>query len=144
MSAGSGYEGTTYAEFQDGMEKYVSSHGYTYTTTNVFSWGHFDFEKYKQSVENEKPVAIFLSGFAFLDDIEEQGNRDTINSSYCVLTHVVVGCGYKQDNYYDIGNRKKLTRTYLKVASGFSDYNIGYLNINSLGNIDKAISVKIQ
>ena len=137
-------EGTTYAEFQDGMEKYVSSHGYTYSTANLFSWGSFDFEKYRQSVENDKPVAIFLNGFAFLKNIEEKESTDTVNSSYCALTHVAVGCGYKRDTYYDASNRVITTRTYLKVASVLSDYNIGYLNINSLGNIDRAISVLIQ
>ena len=30
------------------------------------------------------------------------------------------------------------------ALSGLSDYNIGYLNINGGGNIDKAVSVEIR
>ena len=36
------------------------------------------------------------------------------------------------------------TRTYLKVASGSNIYGIGYLNINSLGQMDRAISITIS
>lgn len=144
MSTDVGKQGTTYAEFQDGMQKYISGKGYTYTTTSVFSWGKFSFDKYKQSVESGKPVALFLSGFAFRVGIEESTGRDVIHNDYCALTHVAVGCGYKQDTYYDSNNREIAAKTYLKVSSGLSGYDIGYLNITGIGNIDKAISVEIK
>ncbi len=144
MSTNPEREGTTYAEFQQGMTEYVSEHGYTYTTTNMFSWGNFDFGKYKQAVESGKPVALFLSGFALVNSIQENPNMDIISSGYCALTHVVVGCGYKQHTYYDANNKQIGQKTYLKVASALQEYKIGYLNINGLGNIDKAISVEIK
>lgn len=144
MSTDQGKQGTTYTEFQEGMTEYVSSHGYTYVTTNMFSWGNFDFGKYKQAVESGKPVALFLSSFAFLNTIQENTNRDVINSGYCSLTHVVVGCGYKQYTYYDANNRQIGQNVYLKVASALQEYKIGYLNINGFGNIDRAIAVEIK
>lgn len=144
MSTDVGKQGTTYAEFEEGMKAYVTGKGYTYISTNMFSWGKFSFDKYKQSVESGKPVALFLSGFAFETGIEEISGRDVIHNDYCALTHVAVGCGYKRDTYYDSDNKEISTRTYLKVASGISGYDIGYLNINGIGNIDKAISVEIK
>lgn len=136
--------GTTYSEFQAGMSSYVSSKGYTYTTTNVFSNASFNMQNYKTSVENGKPVALFLTGYALLNEIVETTNMDTIKSGYSTNSHVVIGCGYKIDTYYNLSGQIVTTRQYLKVASGNDIYNIGYLNINGLGQIDKAIAVSIS
>lgn len=143
MSGDSDKPGATYAQFQDGMQKYAAERGYTYTSSSVFSRGEFQFDLYKQSVEAGKPVVLFLSGFSMLNGIDEYTGRDVVRSGYCPLTHVEVGCGYKTYDYYT-SNGKKTTSIYLKVASGLSDYNIGYLNINGGGNIDKAVSVEIR
>lgn len=143
MSGESDKPGATYAQFQDGMQKYAAERGYTYTSNSIFSRGEFQFDLYKQSVEAGKPVVLFLSGFSMLDGIDEYTGRDVVRSGYCPLTHVEVGCGYKTYDYYT-SNGKKTTSIYLKVASGLSDYNIGYLNINGGGNIDKAVSVEIR
>lgn len=136
--------GTTFEEFQDGMRQYVSGKGYTYTTTNMFTNGTFNLASYKNSVENGKPVALFLTGYAMLHSITETSTMDTITSGYSANSHVVVGCGYKIDTYYNTSGATIATRNYLKVASGLDTYDIGYLNINALGQIDKAISVQIS
>lgn len=136
--------GTTYTGFQNGMNQYVTGKGFTYTTTSVFSSGAFNFASYKTSVENGKPVAIFLNTYAMLNGITETTGQDTIKSGYTTYSHVCVGCGYKRDTYYNASEQVIDTRTYLKVASGLASYEIGYLNINGLGNIDHAISVTIN
>ena len=136
--------GTTFEEFQNGMSQYVSGKGYTYTTTNMFTNGALNLTNYKTSVENGKPVALFLTGYAFLDSITETTSTDTIKSDYSSNSHVVIGCGYKIDTYYNASGTITAVRNYLKVASGTEGYNIGYLNINGFGNIDRAISVNIN
>lgn len=103
-----------------------------------------DFTKYKQAVKNNKPVAVFLQNFAMLNRIQENSTQDIISSGYCALSHVAVGCGYKQDRYYNAAGNLLDTRTYLKVASALEEYNIGYLNINGLSTINRALSVTIQ
>ena len=144
MGTDVGHLGTTFSEFQDGMNQYVTGKGYTYTTANMFSYGEFSLSNYKDAVEDGKPVAIFLTGFALVNDITESGTTDTISSGYSPKTHVVVGCGYRTDTYYNASGAVITTRNYLKVASGFDTYGIGYLNINSLGQIDRAVSVQIS
>ena len=136
--------GTTYSEFQDGMATYVSNKGLTYSTTTMFTNGSFDFEKYKTSVENGKPVALFLNGFAFMIDLTTSDNVDTIESDYSNTAHVVVGCGYQQYKYYNAAGQEIDDRVYLKVATSLNSYQIGYLNINSWTVIDHAISVEIS
>ena len=144
MLIGEPHEGTTFSEFQLGMETYVEQQGYTYTSTNLFSNGTFNFNNYKNAVESNKPCAIFLTNFAMLDGMGEIDGGETISSGYCPVSHVVAGCGYKIDTYYDEDNNLIDTRTYLKVASGTLGYGLGYLNINGLSTISKAISILVS
>lgn len=144
MGTDVGHLGTTYSGFQDGMQRYVSGKGYSYRTSNIFSWGEFDFEKYKSAVEAENPVVLFLSNYAIVKTFSDTFPTDKITSEYMDVTHVAVGCGYKTDTYYDGQGKVSDRRNYLRVASGLEEYGIGYLNINGLGTIDKAISVEIS
>ncbi len=144
MLIGEPHQGTTFSEFQLGMSTYATNHGYTYSSTDVFSNGSFNFNNYKTSVENNKPVAIFLTNFSMLNSLVESDGRDTIGRGYCAVSHVVAGCGYKVDTYYDINGNVINTRTYLKVASGLLGYGIGYLNVNGESTISRAISTQIS
>ena len=144
MLIGEPHAGTTFAEFQLGMETLVERQGYTYTTTNLFSGGSFNFNNYKNSVENNVPVALFLTDFNMLDGILEGDGIDTIGNGYCPISHVTAACGYKIDTYYDANDNVIQTRNYIKVASGLIDYGIGYLNINGVTTISKAISIQVS
>ncbi|MBQ7339908.1 MAG: hypothetical protein IJW43_03505 [Clostridia bacterium] len=145
MLIGEPHEGTTFSEFQLGMETYVERQGYTYATLNLMMNGAFNFDIYKTSVENNKPCALFLTNFSMLNEINEdvQG-QDEISSGYCPGSHVIACCGYKIDTYYDANNNVIDTRNYIKVASGLSSYGIGYLNINGVTTISKAIAIQVS
>ncbi len=144
MLIGAPHAGTTFSEFQLGMETYVEQQGYNYTSTDLFTNGSFDFNKYKNAVENDKPCAIFLTNFAMLNGTgEDTAGVDTISSGYCPVSHVAAGCGYRIDTYYNANNNVIGTRTYLKVASGSISYGLGYLNV-SRSTISKAISILVS
>lgn len=136
--------GTTFTGFQSGMTGYARDHGCTYSSESVLSGGLFDFNKYRSAVENNKPVALFLSVYALVNQIQENNGEDTIISNQSTYAHVAVACGYKQHIYYNSNGQKTAERTYLKISSGLSAGEICYLNINSVSNIDKAISVTIS
>ena len=144
MLIGEPHAGTTFSEFQLGMETFVEQQGYTYTTTNLFTNGSFNFNSYKNAVESGKPCAIFLTNFAMLNGFIQGDGMETIRSGYCPISHVVAACGYKIDTYYDANNNVLGTRTYLKVASGLISYGVGYLNINESTTISKAISILVS
>lgn len=135
--------GTTFTGFQNGMTSYANSHGYTYFTESILTSGRFDFSKYKNAVENNKPVALFLSNFSLLNQIQTNNGQDIITSDYSNISHVIAACGYKQQIYYNSNGQQIAERIYLKVSSGFSERGICYLNINSVSKIDKAISITI-
>ena len=145
MLIGEPHAGTTFSEFQLGMQTYASQHGgYTYTSTNMFTNDSFDFNKYKSAVENNKPVVVFLTNFSMIYSIVEGDGQDVVNSRDCLVSHAAAACGYRVDTYYNSSNNVISTRRYLKVASGIEGYGIGYLNINVGSTISKAISIDIS
>ena len=133
--------GTTYNGFQKGMKSYVNSHGYSYATEDL---GSLDFNKYKSAVENNKPVAVFLSNYSYAVSWKDSGTSEVINSHYSTVAHVVVGCGYKVDTYYNANGQVIATRTYLKVASGWFGYGITYLCLDGKSTLDRANAIIIQ
>lgn len=141
MGTDAGTLGTTFTGFQNGMKAYVSNCNYSYTYEDV---GNLDFNKYKSAVENNKPVAIFLNNFSLMGTGEDTGTKEVIKSSHCSSAHVVIGCGYKVDTYYNSNGQVITTRTYLKVASGFSLYGVTYLCLDGKSKIDRATSIVIQ
>lgn len=145
MGTDVGAPGTTFAGFQSGMDSYVRGQGYTYTTEDLFSWGRFDFDKFKASVHAGKPVGLFLHDFAVLMGIETTTSRDVVKSRYCDTAHVTMACGYRVDTYYNALGGVIDTRTYLRVNVGLEyGIDIGYLNINELTTINHAISITIN
>ena len=144
MLIGEPHAGVTFSEFQLGMKTLVERQGYTYTTTNLFSNGSFNFNNYKNAVENNIPVALFLTDYNMLNGITEGDGIDTIGNGYCPVSHVTACCGYKIDTYYDANDNVIQTRKYIKVASGLISYGIGYLNINGVTTIDRAISIQVS
>lgn len=133
--------GTTYNGFQSGMKEYVKKRNYTYSINNL---GALELEKYKTEVELKRPVAIFLDNFSMKVAGEDSGTSEVINSRRCYSAHVVVGCGYKIDTYYDSDGKVITTRTYLKVASGLNQFEIGYLCLDGKSKIDIATSAIIE
>ncbi len=140
MGTDSNQSGTTYNGFQNGMRNYVNNHGYAYSVEDV---GSFNLEKYKSAVESNYPVAVFLSSFSMLVSCTTFNSKDTLVSNSCSIAHVEVGCGYRIDTYYNESNQIIMEKTYLKVASGLSDFNISYLCLDKNSTIDRASAINI-
>ncbi len=141
MGTDVGGGGTTFNGFQGGMKSYVNSHGYSYSTENV---GTVDLGKYIAAVKSNKPVAIFLSNYSLKLAGEDSGTVEVIKSKHSEVAHVVVGCGYKVDYYYNSANALIATRTYLRVASGHVTTGITYLCLDGKSKVDEAVAVHIS
>ena len=144
MLIGTEHDGRTFTEYQQGMNAYVTSRGLTYSTTSTFTNGSFDFNKYKTAVESGKPVAIFCSTYAILNGVIENDGYDTVDSAISSVAHVMAGCGYRVDTYFDESGNQIDQRIYLKISSGLATYGIGYLNINGISTMNHAIATTIS
>lgn len=141
MGTDVGGAGTTFNGFQSGMNSYVTSHGYTYSTENL---GTIDMNKYISAVKSNKPVALFLSNYSLKITGEDNGSVEVIKSDHSSVAHVVVGYGYKIDYYYNSANALVATRTYLRVASGHVTYGLCYLCLDGKSKVNEAVAVNIS
>ena len=134
--------GTTFEGFNNGLEEYIENHGYSYSTRNVWN---SNLSLYESSVNNEKPVVIFASGFSFVSDLAESNGRDVITIDKYQDNHAMVGYGYRIDEYYNANNQLIETRTYLSVINGGTiDRSIKYLCLDGLTEINHVIEVTIS
>ena len=137
-------DGTNFNGFNSGMAAYAATYGgYTYTQSNV--WGS-SLTAYKNAIAAEKPVAVFATGFSLLSSLTEGNGVDTLGiMEYDGDKHVMVGYGYRIDNYYNSSNKLIETRTYLIVFNGgMIDKGVKYLQLDGRSNIDHAIAVTIS
>ena len=138
--------GTTFSGFHTGMNSFVNNKGYSYSYTNSFSWGTFDFSKYKTAVQEGKPVTLFLSKYAIVKSSSINNGVETITSDCSDYAHVAMACGYKVETYYDSNGNIIDVRNYLRISVGLQNLvsSIAYLNINGLTVMDHASILTIQ
>ena len=131
--------GTTINGFHRGMRAYVSGKGYNYSYNSV---GNLSFSSYKNAVENNKPVAIFLRNYSLLKSTGNSDEKDNIVTEHSTIAHVVVGCGYRVDTYYNSNNNVIASRTYLKVSDGADGMALQYLAVSGSA-IENAYAINI-
>lgn len=136
-------DGATLKEYRSGLNGYCFNAGYTYRDESIFTSDKFNMQKYKAAITNKKPVTIFLGPFTLIN-ITEQSGKATINKGYDFFTHIVTCYGYYKCEYYDKNGKKVYTADCLKVATGFQDFDYSLLSLESLSNIQNAISVTIE
>ena len=135
-------EGTTTQQFLSGMKKYSSRAGYTFSYSSCMSGGKFNYASAKSGMDNNKAVALFLSGYNVIE-IGELENKDSMVYILSAANHVMVGFGYRDVTYtYDSGAQE--TFNFMFVASGLSKDSSGYFNINYNTKINDAYSVSIS
>lgn len=141
MGTDVGSAGTTFSGFQTGMNTYVSSHNYTYKTSYI---GAYNYNEYISSINSNSPIAVFLTDYSLVDNFQDSGKSETINSSHSSVAHIVVCYGYAEINYYNSNNGLITQRRYLLVSSGLTQIGLCYLCLDDKSTIDKSISVIIE
>ena len=133
--------GTTTAQFISGMTTYAKRAGYNFRYSSVMSGGKLNFSAAKNSMKNNQPIALFLSGY----NVATMGEHDGYDSFAYYLfeaNHVMVGFGY-EDIVYTYSSGEQEAAQFFYVASGASIKSTGYFNINYNTKINDAYAVSI-
>lgn len=134
--------GTTLSKFKSGMTKYVNTKGLTITYESCKTNGSLNLLKVKENIDEEKPIALFLSGFN-LSTISVGSNTDSINYKLVDTNHVMVCFGIKELSY-QFANGSTQKNTYFQVATGLQSQARGYYQLNYNGQINEALAISIQ
>lgn len=138
--------GVTFTGYVNGLEEYVEGKGYTFSYNSLMSWGSFDYSAYVTAVESGKAVSLFLTNYSLvaMTAFVENTNQDTVYNCQYPSNHVVIGCGYRVDSYYDANDNLINQVKYLRVSSGFPEFTLCYLNISNFTQIANAITINIS
>jgi len=127
-------QGATFSEFTAGMTTFVKRAGYSYTQQSVMKNNSPDPAKIKSAIAEDKPVALFLINYTFIQ-LQESGSTLTVTNATCNITHVLACYGYKEIKYY-YQNKLVYTAKLLKIESGLTseNYKFASLTQSSFGN----------
>ena len=135
-------EGVTEQEFLNGFETYVKNCGFKVNMHNVVSGSNFDYNTYKNAIDNNKVVAL-LSLPGNIYTLAEHSNYDVIATAYIDGPHIMVAYGYYDVKYYNSNGTLFRNDTYLIVATGLSASKTAFYKINP-HNLTSAYIVNIN
>jgi hypothetical protein len=97
-------DGTSEANFKNGLAAYVNGQGYNITYTSLMPDGKFSLGQCTNTFFNsERPVAILMTGYSYypFGDMNQSPNHDTFYGRKSTNgKHVVIAYGYRQYNYW--------------------------------------------
>lgn len=135
-------EGVTEQEFLNGFETYVKNCGFKVNMQNVVSGSNFDYNTYKNAIDNNKVVAL-LSLPGNIYSVAEHSNYDTISTAYIDGPHIMVAYGYYDIKYYNSNGNLFRNDIYLEVVTGLSAPKTALYKINP-HNLTSAYIVNIS
>ena len=129
--------GTTINGFKSGMTTYVGRKGRSVT---------FSQRVFKQSIQNEKPVVLFVSHYSLVDltDLSEQTGTEDIFVQHYGGNHTLIGYGMRTVKYYNAASNLVRQLDLLAVATGFPDYPLAYIILDDYTNIIDGFEINIS
>lgn len=137
--------GTTVEGFKRGLEAYVEQQGRSITYEGLVSGERLNIEEYKQAINNEKPVALFVSKYTMIpiSDLEQDNNTDVLDKLHYGGDHVLVGYGIREIKYYNQDGSLKKEVTLLMAATGYLQDPLVYIIIDDRMTIVDGYTVSI-
>lgn len=135
--------GVSESDCKAGLKTYVEQQGYNLSYTSVKSGSSFQFDTVKNAINNNK-VALLFCDEVTLIDIGFGDKYDAIVSMGVQGNHIMVAYGYSTVKYYNGKGVNFRTDNYLVVATGFSEPNTCYVQVNTTSWLDSGYVVTIS
>lgn len=129
--------GTTVANFKSGLQTYVNEQGRNISYTQVVSGQSLQADACRQSLENGKPVVLFVSGYTVISTsiLSAETGVEEYYEQYYVGNHTVVGYGMRTIRYYNAAGNLVKQLDLVKVATGNPlDYFV-YISLDGYTNL---------
>ena len=136
--------GTTISGFKNGLKSYVNDQGRSITYSSVGQNNKINRQAYIDSIEAERPVVLFMSGYSLLPvaDFSDTSTRDKLEIKHYTGNHMLVACGLKEVKYYNSNGSLNQTLTLFIVSTGYSLDSICYLDVRG-GSLIDSYSINI-
>ncbi len=134
-------DGISETNFKNGMQKYCEEKGLNCIFTPITSSGKLNFSAVKQSINENKPIALLVSTYTIADIISDT-NYDKYGYDYYYGNHIMAGFGYYGLDY-TLTDGSSLRSEFVYVSSGYTKPADAFFNINYSTNINSAYKVYI-
>lgn len=138
-------DGTTSAEFRNGLDDYAESVGRNATYQSMYSTSKMvNLSTLENAVNQNKVGVIMCSEYNFVGNIVPvaEENRVAVYKDNSSVGHMMMVYGYRVLEYYADGALFR-TDTFLYVTSSYSSGEKGYILLNDDLDIDEAYVVTI-
>ena len=138
--------GTTINGFKSGMTTYVGRKGRSVTfSQRVYNQSILS-NLFKQSIQNEKPVVLFVSHYTLIDlsDFEAETGAEDVFLQHYGGNHTLVAYGVNTIKYYNAAGNLVRQFDLIAVATGFGYYNLAYISLDDYTNIIDGFEIHIS
>ena len=138
-------DGTTSAEFRNGLDDYAESVGRNATYQSMYSTSKtVNLTTISSAVDQNKVGVIMCSTYNFASSVNviTAENKVAVNKQNSSVGHMMMVYGYRVLEYYADGALFR-TDTFLYVTSSYSSGEKGYILLNDDLDIDEAYVVTI-
>ncbi len=137
-----GHDGTTEAEFVDGLNEYVEAEGLEISYNSVLQSGTINLSLMDTYLDRGQPVLLLCKTYNIISALVDTGEQVIIHKQNSNVAHMMVAYGYEHYSYYRNGVNFR-TDTYLKVASGVFGGELCYSMLNADMELVKAWAIDI-
>lgn len=139
-------EGTTARGFRDGLQDYVEEKGCHISYSAVVANETLNIPAFKQSINDEKLVVLFVSRYNLVSLLGIQGS--STEDSFTMLTyegnHVLIAYGIREIVYYNDSGNVVEELTLLQVATGYQQEQFAYVVLDSRMQIFEGYQIEIS
>lgn len=138
--------GTSVEQFKNGLTQYVSEHGRNISYNQIVKNEQINFDEYRKSVDEKKPIVLFVSKYTMLSitDFEKDSNTDELVMQYYGGDHVLVGYGIRGISYFNSDGTLKEQITFLRVATGYAQDALAYIRLDDRIHVVDGYTINIQ
>lgn len=134
--------GISESGFKSGLQQYCANNNLSCDFTQLMSGGTLSFSSVKQCIDDGKPLALLLSTYN-VTTIHYGDNSNDFRYDIYLGNHVMVGFGYAKFSYV-LTDGSNAYYEFVYVASGFSQLDSAFFNINYRTNINSVYKVYIH
>ncbi len=138
--------GTTINGFKSGMTTYVGRKGRSVTfSQRVYNQSILP-NLFKQSIQNEKPVVLFVSHYTLIDlsDFEAETGTEDVYLQHYGGNHTLIAYGVNTIKYYNAAGNLIHQFDLIAVATGLSYYPLAYISLDNYTNIIDGFEINIS
>lgn len=135
--------GTSQANYENGLKKYINNNGQSVSYTSVMTNGKLDLNKVNAQFDQGNPISLYTQGFNVSSVAATSDTQTRLVKVIFSTNHIMVAYGYLKEDYYDANGSLITSKIYMFVASGIQGLVSNYYIVDNNGILNDAEAVRV-